>query len=121
MDASTLAAAQKMAGQQQGGGMNSQQVEQLKQQQQKNQQMEEQKKQMLQQCLAPEAREVSCTSWFLSFSLKHDSILFLAHLLFFHGGGLVPATPRRIPNHRRSQSVWQPFVLSNLTKLPVLK
>ena len=22
---------------------------------------------------------------------------FLAHLLFFHGGGLVPATPRRIP------------------------
>ena len=119
MDASTLAAAQKMAGQQQGGGMNSQQVEQLKQQQQKNQQMEEQKKQMLQQCLAPEAREVSCTSWFLSFSQTRFNP-FLAHLLFFHGG-LVPPAPRRIPNHRRSQSVWQPFVLSNLTKLPVLK
>ena len=121
MDASTLAAAQKMAGQQQGGGMNSQQVEQLKQQQQKNQQMEEQKKQMLQQCLAPEAREVSCTSLVPLFLSQTRFNPFLAHLLFFHGGGLVPATPRRIPNHRRSQSVWQPFVLSNLTKLPVLK
>ena len=117
MDAATLAAAQKMAGQQQGGGMNSQQVEQLKQQQQKNQQMEEQKKQMLQQCLAPEAREVSCASWSLSFSLQRFNPSLLTCFSFVVG----PLTPRRIPNHRRSQSVWQPFVLSNLTKLPALK
>ena len=100
MDASTLAAAQKMAGQQQGGGMNSQQVEQLKQQQQKNQQMEEQKKQMLQQCLAPEAREVSCTSWFLSFSFKHDSILSLLTCFSF-------MVALSLPHH----AVFQPIVV----------